>query len=87
MSCATFALRCEWALKVAILAVNSSLTHYLSRRPLSCRAGASDLPQIAALMGGIVAQEVIKLITKQYIPLEGTMIFNGIKSTTRVLTA
>ncbi|ORY88225.1 NEDD8-activating enzyme E1 regulatory subunit [Leucosporidium creatinivorum] len=52
-----------------------------------CRAGASDLPQIAALMGGIVAQEVIKLITKQYIPLEGTMLFNGIKSTTRVLVA
>jgi len=49
-----------------------------------CRAGASDLPQIAALLGGIVAQEAIKLITRQYIPLNGTCIFDGIHSTTKV---
>lgn len=53
----------------------------------SCRSGASDLPQIAALMGGLVAQESIKLITKQYIPLNGTSVFNGIKSTTGIVVA
>lgn len=56
-------------------------------RILSCRSGASDLPQIAALLGGLVAQESIKLITKQYIPLNGTSIFNGIRSTTGIVVA
>lgn len=51
----------------------------------SCRSGASDLPQIAALMGGLVAQEAIKLVTKQYVPLNGTCILNGIRSTTSVV--
>ena len=49
-----------------------------------CRAGASDLPQVAALLGGIVAQEAIKLITRQYTPLNGTCIYDGIHSTTKV---
>ncbi|KAK4057494.1 hypothetical protein OIO90_001563 [Microbotryomycetes sp. JL221] len=52
-----------------------------------CRAGASDLPQMAALLGGMVAQEAIKLITKQYVPLNGTCIFNGIRSTTSIIQA
>ncbi|KAL8280567.1 hypothetical protein RQP46_006890 [Phenoliferia psychrophenolica] len=52
-----------------------------------CRSGASDLPQIAALLGGLVAQESIKLITKQYIPLNGTVVFNGIRSTTGIVVA
>ena len=46
----------------------------------STRAGGSDLPQMAALLGGIVAQEAIKIITKQYVPLNGTCLFDGIKS-------
>ncbi|KAK4052714.1 hypothetical protein OIV83_002001 [Microbotryomycetes sp. JL201] len=50
-----------------------------------CRAGAADLPQMAALLGGMVAQEAIKLITKQYVPLNGTCIVNGIRSTTSIL--
>ncbi|KAG8913827.1 hypothetical protein FRC01_004365, partial [Tulasnella sp. 417] len=35
------------------------------------RAPAAELPTTAALMGGMVAQEVIKVITKQYIPING----------------
>ncbi|CAJ0760565.1 2665_t:CDS:2, partial [Entrophospora sp. SA101] len=46
-----------------------------------CRAGGSELPNIAALLGGLVSQEIIKLITHQYIPMENTSIFDGIKST------
>lgn len=52
-----------------------------------CRGGASDLPQIAALMGGLVAQEAIKLITRQYVPLNSTCVFNGIRSMTGIITA
>lgn len=44
------------------------------------RAGASDLPQVAALLGGMVAQETIKLVTRQYVPVNGTVIYDGIKS-------
>jgi amyloid beta precursor protein binding protein 1 len=52
-----------------------------------CRSGGTDLPQIAGLMGGLIAQEAIKLVTKQYVPLNGTCIFNGIRSTTSVHNA
>ena len=44
------------------------------------RAANVDLPQIAALLGGMVAQESIKIITNQYIPLNGTCVYDGIKS-------
>ncbi|KAJ3802128.1 hypothetical protein GGU11DRAFT_766857 [Lentinula aff. detonsa] len=33
------------------------------------RAPSADLPTTAAFLGGLVAQEVIKMITKQYIPI------------------
>lgn len=46
----------------------------------SVRAGNSELHTIAAFMGGVVSQEIIKLITKQYVPLKGMMIFNGMRS-------
>jgi len=44
------------------------------------RAGACEMHNMAALQGGIVSQEIIKLITRQYVPLDNTMIFNGMKS-------
>ncbi|ORX93799.1 NEDD8-activating enzyme E1 regulatory subunit [Basidiobolus meristosporus CBS 931.73] len=47
-----------------------------------CRTGLAELPSIAALLGGIVSQEVIKLVTKQYIPLNNTLVYNGINATT-----
>ena len=42
------------------------------------RVGAAELHNIAALIGGIAAQEIVKLITHQYIPMNNTYIFNGI---------
>ncbi|GAA5948295.1 hypothetical protein JCM3765_001356 [Sporobolomyces pararoseus] len=48
-----------------------------------CRSSHSTLPQTSALLGGLVAQESIKLITKQYVPLVGeTCIWDGITSMT-----
>ena len=49
------------------------------------RAGGSELHNIAALAGGLVAQEVIKVITKQYIPVDNTCLFDGIRSVSAVL--
>jgi amyloid beta precursor protein binding protein 1 len=42
-----------------------------------CRFGASELHSIGAFMGGVVAQEVIKLITNQYVPACNTYLYNG----------
>lgn len=44
------------------------------------RAGPAELHNISALTGGMVAQEVIKAITKQYVPIDNTCIFDGISS-------
>ncbi|KAJ3321813.1 NEDD8-activating enzyme E1 regulatory subunit [Boothiomyces sp. JEL0866] len=44
-------------------------------------AGARELPSIAALLGGIASQEVIKLITNQYLPVDNCYVFDGVTST------
>ena len=49
------------------------------------RAGGGELHNIASLTGGMVAQEVIKVITKQYIPVDNTCLFDGIASRSYVL--
>ncbi|KAJ2962023.1 hypothetical protein NQZ79_g2820 [Umbelopsis isabellina] len=46
------------------------------------RYNGSELPNIASLMGGLVAQEVIKVITRQYIPIDNTCIYDGMTATT-----
>ncbi|EME40813.1 hypothetical protein DOTSEDRAFT_90918 [Dothistroma septosporum NZE10] len=48
------------------------------------RAGGSELHNIASLSGGLIAQEVIKVITKQYVPINNTCVFDGITSRTAV---
>ncbi|KAL6136889.1 hypothetical protein ACLB2K_062184 [Fragaria x ananassa] len=50
-----------------------------------CRFGAAELHAVAAFIGGIASQEVIKLITKQFVPLSGTFIFNGIDHKSQLL--
>ncbi|RKF62917.1 NEDD8-activating enzyme E1 regulatory subunit [Erysiphe neolycopersici] len=49
------------------------------------RAKGGELHNISSLTGGMVAQEVIKLITKQYIPMDNTCIFDGITSRVQIL--
>jgi len=46
------------------------------------RAPTADLPTTAALLGGFIAQEAIKMITRQYIPIDGTCVIDLISSTT-----
>lgn len=41
---------------------------------------------IGIFLGGCVAHEVIKLITKQYKPINNTFIYNAISSETAVFT-
>lgn len=42
------------------------------------RAPTSDLPNVAAFLGGMVAQEAIKMITKQYVPQKGYLVIDMI---------
>ncbi|ELT96932.1 hypothetical protein CAPTEDRAFT_19394 [Capitella teleta] len=44
-----------------------------------CRYGASELHSVAAFMGGAAAQEVIKMIVCQFIPVNNTFIYNAMK--------
>lgn len=44
------------------------------------RAHGAELHNISALTGGMVAQEVIKVITKQYLPIDNVCVFDGIVS-------
>uniref|UniRef100_M4DFX3 NEDD8-activating enzyme E1 regulatory subunit n=1 Tax=Brassica campestris TaxID=3711 RepID=M4DFX3_BRACM len=50
-----------------------------------CRFGASELHVVAAFLGGIASQEAIKLVTKQFVPMLGTYIFNGIDHKSQLL--
>lgn len=49
------------------------------------RCGGQELHVTASIMGGIAAQESIKLLTTQMIPLQGYLLFNGISGSTTVI--
>ncbi len=49
------------------------------------RAEGAELHNVAALTGGMVAQELIKIVTKQYIPIDNTCVYDGIHSRCQVL--
>lgn len=51
------------------------------------RAGGCQLPAIGAFMGGVASQEIIKIITHQYVPMTNSIIYNGISSTTMVFNS
>ncbi|OJD16197.1 hypothetical protein AJ78_03629 [Emergomyces pasteurianus Ep9510] len=49
------------------------------------RAGVGELHNISSLTGGMVAQEALKVLTRQYVPLDNTCIFDGIGSRTEMV--
>lgn len=44
------------------------------------RNNGMELCNTAAFMGGLAGQEALKLLTNQYVPLNNTLLFDGIKS-------
>ena len=42
-----------------------------------CRHGGAELHAMAAFVGGCAAQESIKLLTKQYVPVNNLFLFNS----------
>ncbi|KAH9949739.1 hypothetical protein B0H21DRAFT_88179 [Amylocystis lapponica] len=51
------------------------------------RAPTADLPNTAAFLGGLVAQEAIKLITRQYVPVAGICVVDLVDMWTGVVGA
>jgi len=51
-----------------------------------CRFGNSKIHTVGAVIGGVGAQEVIKLITKKWTPANNTFIFNGIHTSSTQLS-
>lgn len=49
------------------------------------RARGGELHNISALTGGMVAQEVIKVVTKQYVPVAGGCVFDGVASRSMIV--
>ena len=47
-----------------------------------CRYGGCELHAVASIVGGCAAQEAIKLLTKQYVPVNNLFVFNAVKSET-----
>jgi amyloid beta precursor protein binding protein 1 len=45
-----------------------------------CRFGNAQIHTISAVLGGVAAQEVIKLLTHQWSPMNNSYIFNGVRS-------
>ena len=50
-----------------------------------CRSGGAELHSVAAFVGGVVGQEVIKLITHQYVPINNTLLYDAITSSSVTL--
>jgi NEDD8-activating enzyme E1 regulatory subunit len=48
------------------------------------RLAGQELHNISSLTGGLVAQEAIKIITRQYVPVDNTCVFDGVRGTTLV---
>lgn len=42
-----------------------------------CRYGTSELNVVSSILGGVVAQEAIKLCTQQYVPVDNTLIYDA----------
>ncbi|KAI0045934.1 hypothetical protein FA95DRAFT_1560626 [Auriscalpium vulgare] len=57
-------------------------THHLHD---SARAPTADLPNVAAFMGGLIAQEAIKMITKQYVPVNGHCVIDLVDTWTGII--
>lgn len=51
-----------------------------------CRYGGAELHSVSAVLGGAAAHEAIKLLTRQYKPLNNTFIYDAITSTSATYT-
>lgn len=48
-----------------------------------CRSGGAELHATSAFIGGCIAQEVIKLVTNQYVPVDDTLVYDAATASTK----
>ena len=48
------------------------------------RSGSLELHSVASYLGGIGAQEAIKLMTKQYVPIDNCLFYSAISQSVQV---
>ena len=63
----------------------SSSSAHPSNNPVRKISGA-ELHNISSLTGGMVAQEAIKLLTRQYVPVNNVVVYDGVGARMGVLT-
>ena len=92
----SFARASEYATQLLTqLAQQAGIADEVDIRPLTSKTedvlkeferaeNGAELHNISALTGGMVAQEVIKVVTKQYIPVDNACVFDGIMSKSAV---
>ena len=51
-----------------------------------CRYGGSEIHSVAAFIGGVASQEIIKLITHQFVPINNSFVYHAGSSKTITLT-
>lgn len=51
-----------------------------------CRYGGAEIHSVSAFLGGCVAHEAIKLVTKQYNPVNNTFIYDGASTNSATFT-
>jgi len=49
------------------------------------RTQGNEMHNTSSITGGMVAQEAIKLLTRQYVPVDGVVIWDGIRSRTEIV--
>jgi amyloid beta precursor protein binding protein 1 len=50
-----------------------------------CRCAGASMHCVASVLGGIVAQEAIKVLLRQFVPVRGVLVYDGICASTNVL--
>ncbi|KAI8432209.1 hypothetical protein MSG28_004661 [Choristoneura fumiferana] len=51
-----------------------------------CRYGGAEIHSVSAFLGGCIAQEAIKIITKQYKPVNNLFVYDGASTNTATFT-
>ncbi|CAM9513780.1 unnamed protein product [Pylaiella littoralis] len=69
-----------WKIMQGVLKEMGVETDHLSEKHAQeiARYGASELHNVASVVGGIASQEAVKAITRQYTPLDNTIVYNGL---------
>ncbi|CAM9847727.1 unnamed protein product [Ectocarpus sp. 6 AP-2014] len=69
-----------WKIMKELLGGMGVETEHLSEKHAQeiARYGASELHNVASVVGGIGSQEAVKAITRQYTPLDNTLVYNGL---------